>query len=440
MMTIRFIRAWVVLGLAGVALTAAAQQSRLDIAADANLAGSNYVAYRGPQKPQTATPEGYTPYYISHYGRHGSRYLIGASAYDAPYFELQRADSLGKLTEVGRTLLDNLGRIRAEATLRDGELTPLGAQQHHAIARRMYERFPEVLAGAVDIDARSTIVIRCILSMENALQELASLNPRLRISHDASHHDMYYMNDGHSPYDKLRDTPEAKAALKAFNERHMDYSRLMRQIFNDAHYADTVDANKLGDRLMKIAANVQSTELRHTLSLWPLFSADEIYNYWLRTNAFWYMYYGASPQTNGAGMYMQTNLLRNIVATADSCLQLPHPGATLRYGHEVNVMPLVCLMNLNGYGERIDDLEDLDDRGWLNYNIYPMGCNVQLVFYRPTALPGDGAGEAPVSADSVLVKVLLNEDEASLPIATDRAPYYRWSDVRAYLMGRLGGQ
>jgi hypothetical protein len=414
------------------ALSVNAQQSRQDIKANTNLAGSNYVAYPGPRQTLTVAPKGYEPYYISHYGRHGSRYLIGTDDYDKPYFTLLRADSLGKLTPMGRELLGKLKLIREEAKDRDGELTWLGAQQHHGIARRMYERFPEVFAGKTKIEARSTVVIRCILSMENALHELIALNPELDVRHDASRHDMYYMNDEHSPYGKLRDTPEAREALKQFSDKHTDFAQLMRTIFNDADYVKTLDAKELGTRLFSLASNVQSTELRHQLSLWDVFSEEEIYNAWLCHNAWWYMYFGPSKQTGGAGMYTQVNLLKNIIATADTCLRLPHPGATLRYAHEVDVMPLVCLMNLNGYGETIDNLDDLDRRGWYNYNIYPMGCNVQLVFYKPT---GKDLREA-----DILVKVLLNEDEAKLPVATDCAPYYHWKDVRTYLTRKISGK
>ena len=53
--------------------------------------GYNYVAYRGPQKQLTAAPKGYKPFYLSHYGRHGSRYMIGKQAYDVPYFSLLKA-------------------------------------------------------------------------------------------------------------------------------------------------------------------------------------------------------------------------------------------------------------------------------------------------------------------------------------------------------------
>ena len=49
-----------------------------EIAANRYLAGSNYLDYdrQLPTKALTSTPKGYVPYYISHYGRHGSRWLI----------------------------------------------------------------------------------------------------------------------------------------------------------------------------------------------------------------------------------------------------------------------------------------------------------------------------------------------------------------------------
>ena len=278
-------------------------------------------------------------------------------------------------------MLDKVRMLSAEAQGRLGELTPLGAEQHRGIAHRMYMRFPQVFNGNVHVDARSTIVIRCILSMENELLELARLNPRMVITSDASQHDMYYMNDEHGKYNKLRDTPEARQALADFNKNHENYSHLMGLLFNDTAYAHTVDANKLGQRLFDLAANIQSQ----------------------RKNAMWYMYYGPSRQAHSYGLLTQANLLNNIITTADSCLLLQHPGATLRFAHESDVMPLVCLLNLNHYGETIDDLEQLDDRGWNNYDIYPMACNVQFIFYKPSTA-------TDLTKADILVKVLLNEN------------------------------
>ncbi len=425
----RISRLLITLPLAALSLTAQAQQSREDIKANVQLAGSNYLAYPGPQKSLSPAPKGYEPYYISHYGRHGSRWLIDPKDYSRPVSMLERADTLGKLTETGRDVLQKLIRLSDAAQDRWGELTPLGAQQHQQIAGRMYDRFPQVFRGETDIDAKSTIVIRCILSMENALQELKARNPKLNIRHDASVHEMYYMNDEKSDFHQLRRTAEASEALKVFNDSHTDYSHLATVLFCDADYVKAIDMNRLGNDIIKQAANIQSTELRHEMSLWELFTEEEIYNYWLRTNAWWYMYYGPSAETGSAGLKIQRNLVKNIIETADTCVVKSHPGATLRYAHESCVMPLVGLLNLNGYGDTIDNLENLDDNGWYNYRIYPMACNVQFIFYKPSKGSLDGA--------DILVKVLLNEDEATLPIATDQAPYYHWKDVRAYLETKL---
>ena len=129
--------------------TAKAQQVLEEIRNNKQLAGSNYLAYPGPKKSLTAAPKGYKPFYISHYGRHGSRFLINPSDYSRPLQTLQHADSLGKLTPLGKDVMRRVKMMSDEAYMRLGELTPLGAEQHRQIATRMYERFPEVFAGDV---------------------------------------------------------------------------------------------------------------------------------------------------------------------------------------------------------------------------------------------------------------------------------------------------
>lgn len=170
-----------------------AQSIRKQIESHPELSANNYLAYPAPSGKLTPAPSGYLPVYLSHYGRHGSRYLIHAQQYLRPIETLQRADSAGVLTNEGKEVLKKLRLMYTESYKRWGELTLLGAQQHQQIARRMYNRFPSVFRDSVWVDAKSTDVIRCILSMENELQELIRHNPRLRIRHDASAHDMYYM-------------------------------------------------------------------------------------------------------------------------------------------------------------------------------------------------------------------------------------------------------
>jgi hypothetical protein len=82
-------------------------------------------------------------------------------------------------------------------------------------------------------------------------------------------------------------------------------------------------------------------------------------------------------------------------------------------------------MELDSCGVVVERLEDVEYH-WQNYKIFPMACNIQLIFYKPKRGQGD-----------VLVKALLNEREATLPVKTNHFPYYRWEDVRKYWLKKL---
>ncbi len=406
-----------------------AQSFRKEINARPELSASNYLAYPAPSGRPTPPPAGYAPVYISHYGRHGSRYLIREQQYTRPLQILERADSAGVLTGKGKEAITKIRRMLAESYDRWGELTPLGAEQHRQIARRMYERFPSVFNGPVWVDARSTVVIRCILSMENELQELLRHNPRLQIRHDASTHDMYYMNLSDENLARQKENDEVKKTMEEWEKQHLDYRPLMSRLFNDTAYAArNVDAPQLAHDLFSLAGIVQNSEIRHSLSLYDLFTPDEQYRFWQRANVWWYLHYAGAPQNGGTQPFSQRNLLRNIITTADSCLALPHPGATLRFGHETMVMPLACLLDLNNSNAQVNQVDSLEARGWIGSRIFPMAANIQLVFYKNARKPNAG----------ILVKALLNEEEATMPLPATATPYYyRWDDFRKFYLAKL---
>ena len=412
--------------LSALFLTAVAQTRpnlREEIAQNPQLAANQGAVYPTPTAVLTPAPEGYQPFYINHYGRHGSRFDWG---YKEPMVTLQKAHDLGKLTPLGQQTLRQVCMLYEESKGREGELTPLGAEQHRGIAARMYRNFPEVLAHPqATIEARSTIVIRCILSMENALQELSRLNPQLTIRHDASEHDMYYMNQSDKALDSIRHAHNREHWAFAASKTHPE--RLMRTLFtDDSCWRDSLNAGRLMSQLFGLAKHVQNVELRHQIDMLPLFTTDEIYDLWQVGNASWYKDHACSPLTEGRMPFSQRNLLRQMIADADSCLLLDHPNASLRYGHDGMVMPLTNLMELDGWNQALS-LEELADQGWADYKIIPMACNIQLIYYKPV----DG------HEGDTLVKVLRNESEAHLPIATDSWPYYKWNDVRAYYLRKL---
>ena len=407
-----------------------AQTAAQEIRQNVLCTASNYMAYPGPiQQVLTPSPQGMKPFYISHYGRHGSRFHSRPSMYNEPYLTLARADSLGKLSDLGREVMLRLDFIRKDAENRWGELTPLGVQQQKDIARRMMERFPEVFEGHTDIDARSTGVGRCILSMEYALLEMLQHNPDLNVHHNATHRDMDYLNLQDKKLMALKFNKPAKEWYDRYVSQTAHHTHLMRELFADTLYANKhVNMVDLSVQLFLIAAIMQNTELGQHITLYDLFDYDESYRIWKIGNARWYIGWGAADVNGAVQPYAQRNLLRRLIEDADKVLSQPNTKVELRFGHETVLLPLICLLDINGYGFTTNDLEQLEPNGWINYRIFPMSCNLQLVFYRRS--PKD-------RADDVLFKVLLNENEATLPLPTNQAPYYRWSDFRRYYLDKL---
>ena len=89
---------------------AVAQTAREEFKENFYLSGSNYLDYdrQLSTTPLTAAPKGYEPFYMSHYGRHGSRWLIGEGDYTNPLNTLRDANAEGKLTAEGKAVLDKL--------------------------------------------------------------------------------------------------------------------------------------------------------------------------------------------------------------------------------------------------------------------------------------------------------------------------------------------
>ena len=402
---------------------ATAQTAQEELKANRYLSGSNYLDYdrQLSTTPLTPAPKGYEPFYMSHYGRHGSRWLIGEGDYTTPLNILRDAHEAGKLTAEGEAVLKKLEDFFPTTVKRLGELTTVGERQHHGIGSRLARNFPEIFkAKNVPIDARSTVVIRCILSMEAECEELAAANPTARIHNDVSESLQYYLNQGWS--DRLRQASrEGRKVRNQYEQKYSHPERLMKLLFNDQQYVyDNIRASSLMRQLFEIAANMQSHDT--DIELYSLFTDEETYDQWRMRNIGWYLDYAAAPQTGAIMPFSQLNLLKNIIETADTVRQTQ---ATLRFGHEVCVMPLACLLELGQCGAQVENLDTLD-RVWRNYRIFPMACNIQLVFYRPKKGNGD-----------ILVKALLNEREMTLPAKPVSSPYYRWEDLRQYYLEKI---
>lgn len=421
-------RAVSVFFMLALATVVGAQSPKAELKKNIRLSASNLSVYPGPQQRKlTPAPEGKKAFYISHFGRHGSRHQTRVTDFEYVTNILRRAQIDDALSPLGTDVLSRVMTMHQDTEHRIGELTTLGAQQHRDIIRRMYERFPTVFEKGTLVDARSTTAVRCVLSMNHAMMQLMKLNPDLKFYQDATMTDRHYLTPSDKELQARCATVETKDSYVAYCQKHERWRRTVDQLFNDTAYVNHhVNGERLNYYLFRLASGLQNTELSQQMTLYDLFDDEDIYQNWLRDNAFWYLTYGVSPLNGGDQPFIARELLRNIINQADSCLHLRQNSVHLRFGHDTALMPLVCLLGLDGYDLATDNLEQLEKSGWVNYRIFPMACNVQFIFYRKDVHDND-----------IVFKVLLNENEATLPIKTDMAPYYHWSDFRDYYLQRI---
>ena len=422
---------FIMLAAIGAASVVSAQSSdwteaRKAIHRDRNLCGSNYTAYPTPTEKLTPAPKGYEPFYLTNYARHGSRWLCGDGQYQDVMKPLQAAREKGKLTAEGEQLLSAVEEFYKGAQGRIGELTTKGEDQHHGIGRRMARNFPQVFnAKNSRVDARSTVVIRCILSMEAECEELTRHFPNLLMHNDVSTTYQWYLAP--NPPDYVKEAEEGRNGLEQKWRKELVHpERFSKLLFNDEAYArDEVNCERLMRRVFEVCGNMQSHY--GAPDLWHYFTEDEAYDLWKLYNMRFYAEFGASNYTRKKAPFKVETLLRNVIETADTIVnQKDYHGATLRFGHEVFLMPLATLMELGNTGETVENLDTLD-RVWVGSNIFPMAGNIQLIFYRPKkGRQGD-----------ILVKALLQEHEMTLPVKPVKFPYYRWEDLRAYYISKL---
>lgn len=378
----------------------------------------------------TKAPKGYRPFYISHYGRHGSRWLISTSTYKDPVAFLKKAKQAGALTPLGEDVLSRLEKVEEAARGRYGELTRLGAEQHRQIAGRMFRNFPQVFKGEARVDAKSTVIIRCILSMESFCMRLKELNPKLRITNDASEHDMYYMNnqDPDKFFHKITSDPKNSEILREYRKKVFTPDRLVKSLVKDEScFTDKYTASSLFYDVTELAISLPNTDL--DVSLMDVVTLQDMHQLNLYRNLGSYRYAGFCDMGQKVTPFRQTYLLKNIIQTADKAIAeagtdgRKSAGATLRFGHDSNLMPLCSLMDIDGAGIYEPNNDNVANV-WNMEHYIPKAGNLQFVFYGKKGSP-------------VLVKVLLNEHEATLPVETDKFPYYEWDKVKAFYLNIL---
>ena len=399
--------------------------------------GGVYYAYPAPKKPVSVkAPEGYTPFYISHYGRHGSRWLPSDSRY---IWVNQHFDDESNLTPLGKKVKGWLTQVWENAKGNGGKLTKLGEKQHRGIADRMAHNFPQIFAKGNHVQARSSVVDRCAKSMLAFTDELRQLQPSLDMDVKTDSADMAWI---------AYTSPEVKALE---NRTHIvakvSPDRFLHQLFKDITKVD--DPMKLMSEIHTIASSIQDVGLNFKSyprqiekGLYGLFTDEEFKAFYDANNLRMTICNGEYPTNERIPARSAISLWENVEAEADKALASDRPSATLRFGHDTSLYRLYSLMNM--FFARPDACCDTDAK-MASYKkesdamdvVVPMAANLQLVFYKKKQW------NRAYPESNVLVRILCNErnvGELNLnayiyndDIEDMAGNYYTWASLKNYM-------
>ncbi len=394
-----------------------AQTTKEEVLNDLRYAGGLYCPYYYTKFVSTEAPDGYKPFYISHYGRHGSRWVISSNCHIIPEKILGEADEAGKLTNLGKSLYERMKIVAEDAKDHYGDLAPLGVKEEKEIAERMFYSFPEIFSTQNSdcyLYCRSTQVPRCILSMAANNERLKELNPKIEITREATKKDRYLNNEAQINKDTVN------VIVSNFLKKHFNPNRFIASIFSDTVYANEHIEDQINFAYLIFSAAIDLPDIDYLkMSMFDVFTDNEIFILWQASNLKMYYRVGPSPVNGEIAMKSASLLLRNILDCADSAIKNQNISADLRFGHDTYIIPLLALMDIKGMNVQESDPDKVYNV-WCDFKASPMGTNLQLIFYRND------------TTDDVLVKVLFREKETEIPVNTDIAPYYHWKDVKAY--------
>lgn len=371
---------------------------------------------------RTPAPSGYVPFYISHFGRHGSRWLTTPPEYSDIHELMKKAALDSVLTPLGEKFRGQIDTVYDDAYGQWGELTPRGVAEQKGVAKRMYKSFPEVFHDGAYIQSRSTMVYRTILSMSAFDEGLKEMNPSLNITRQTGERFQKYLSN----FDNMNvKYDEIKRICDSVSNVTLDPSRFLNSLVSDTAWlsANIPQPRSLFYNLYRLASDMEDVSYLG-IDLYPYFTPEELWSLYNYDTIMTFLFCGPSVLNGAAAMKDEIPLLSNIIETADQVISDGSQAATLRFGHDTNITPLQMLMGIQEYGTSttVSDLSKVSEN-WQMWIISPMCSNLQIIFYR--------------KADDVIVKILRNEQEVSLPIEPVNWPYYRWSDVRAYWMDRM---
>ena len=341
-----------------------------------------------PRKNAPA-PKGYKAFYITHYGRHGARYINREYEYDAVVSLLNCGS---ELTPLGKEIKARFDEVLPQLKGRATDLTPMGREQHYRLGKRMVEAWPDIFKGKCYIEAHSSDIPRCVLSMYSFLDGVKECRPSVD-----------YFADVDS-----RLVPLLKKSGKILSNRDSlfrascDVDAMYSRLFTDVEKAKQAADVHLATTCLYyfcqhlLGAGIDDTVMQKALTDEQ---ADRFANF--DDEKFSYECGWGNPR-NVATSYP---LVEHFIATAEKDIAEGKVDVRLRFGHDNTLTPFMALL----------ELEPIDASHIHSAEI-PMASNLRWVFARN-------------KEGHIILKVQYNEN--------DITPWIAWETFREECMMKV---
>lgn len=414
-----FRRFFFISGILLLAITAKAQNASERDYTFMQCEGSHIPYPYGLQTIET--PDSLTPVMINHVGRHGARYPTSPSDCKLLISAINRADSLGTLTPLGRDLKALAENVISKAEDRWGTLDSLGIAEQEEIADRMYRTFPHLLKHA-KIEAMSSYVPRCMMSMYAFTHKLDRIDDKIKFytSTGSQNDSLLRPFQINKEYLALRESGKLSHAAKKYVSEHCPLSAIERVLGNGYQYDGGNDhMRKLAMAEYSVLSSLQAMGMQPQAE--KFFTIDEYRALWECANLEQYFMRTATTVSQ-VPAEITSALVRDIVSTADAYLSGTSDAAVvLRFGHAETLMPLLSQLRLPGCYYITDDPATVASH-WRNFYVVPMAANLQFIFFK-------------TSEGKVYVRTELNETPVPL-IEGENDIYVPWAKAREYMLSR----
>ncbi|MGM9752948.1 MAG: histidine-type phosphatase [Candidatus Cryptobacteroides sp.] len=407
---------------------ASAQVTKENAEKDLYITAGVHHPYIVPEIKDTKAPRGFKAFYVTHYGRHGSRYHTSESFFNDNVPRLDILAEKGLLTEDGLKLKAEMEWLQQRHSGMAGTLTETGGFEQQGVAQRLYERCPEIFRqkNCKQVSSRSTNVHRVIQSMGHFNASLKACQKDLQITMLTG--DRYWDILCHNTGNIENPFKERQEFLK--DSLHRAYIALLHpeHLFNNPAAVEElcgINANELEFKLFEatqITRTLDHSEGHDPLAIFPLDDLVNMGRAYNIHNFVWFMHSIEGGNINERAVGIP--ILKDMLKTAEEAIAGNGHCADFRFGHDSGVGPLAAMLEIGDYAKTMHIADSPDC--WPAYKNLCMCSNVQLIFYR------NNTGE-------ILVKVLLNEKEVQIGESCPPfcGPYYRWEDFRKYAEGRI---